>query len=84
MKLKTFAIKDLKIEAFKNPLFLHTQGEAIRALTDELKNPQSLFASHPADFILYELGTYETDTAKFDLHEQPQLVICCDELIDKN
>lgn len=77
MKLKVFAIKDSKIEAFKNPIFLNSQGEAIRALTDEVENPQSLFHKYSEDFTLYELGTYDDQTATFEQHETPLVVINC-------
>jgi len=72
---KIFALRDQKIETFNQPIFLHTQGEAIRTLTDETKNAQSLFNKHATDFDLYELGTYDDQNASFTLHPQPLLVI---------
>jgi hypothetical protein len=59
MKLKIFSIYDSKVEAYKEPFFMQKKGEAIRAITELLHNPQHAFAKYPADFTLFELGEYD-------------------------
>lgn len=62
MKKKIFAVYDDKAQTYNSPLFLNTDGEALRALSDEVNNPESLIHKHPDDFRLYRLGSYDSDT----------------------
>jgi len=63
MKLKMFALYDSKAEAFGPPFFLDTIGQAVRALMDIVNDNQSMVSRHPADFVLYEVGDYDSQTA---------------------
>jgi len=75
MKVKIFAIRDRATQQYTNPIMLLAPGQAIRLFTDDVNratddNPTY---KHPDDFDLYEIGEYETDTAKFETHE-PTLI----------
>lgn len=73
--LQVFAVRDSALDAFQRPFFVPAQGLAIRAFSDEVNNPQSDFFKHPADYELFHLGSYEEDTAGFQLLPQPKSVI---------
>jgi hypothetical protein len=64
MKLKVFTIYDQKTEAYKQPFFMTTKGEAIRGLLEVLDNPQHAFSKYPADFTIFELGEYDDSNGK--------------------
>lgn len=62
MLLKVFSVRDLKAEAFLQPFFSPTSGAALRAFGDACDKPDSPFHSHPADYILFEIGSYDDFT----------------------
>lgn len=83
MKLKIFAIRDQKSDQFGNPMFLVSQGQAVRSVADEINTSDkkgNVLASHPADFELFVLGSYDTDTGIFETHA-PRSVMPCSELV---
>lgn len=71
MILKIFSVYDCKVEAYMSPFFMQSRGQAIRAFGDTVKDTSSQFSKHPADFTLFELGTYDDSSASFDLHVTP-------------
>lgn len=66
MKMKVFSVYDSKVEAFMQPLFFTTGGQAIRVFADTVNSPNHQFAAHPEDFTLFELGSFDDATAKFE------------------
>lgn len=64
MTLKIFAIYDSKAEAYNQPFFMGTKGQALRAFTDEINNSQSMISKHPADYTLMEIGEYDDSTGQ--------------------
>lgn len=62
MLIKVFSVRDMKAEAFLQPYFSPTQGSALRAFGDACDKKDSPFYLHPADYILYEIGTYDDST----------------------
>jgi len=78
-----YAVKDLAVQAFGQPFFLRTNGEAIRSLTDEVNRTdgESAVAKHPEDYELYHLGTYLEETAEMAINEKPELVARAKDLI---
>lgn len=60
------AVRDIQIEEFLRPFTTPAIGGASRSFTDEINrvdrdNPMN---QHPADFHLYELGTFNTETGE--------------------
>lgn len=69
MKLKAFAVMDLKAGFFSNPWFDLTESMAMRGFSDMVmdnSNPNNLWAKHPEDFALYHIGSFETDNGSLD------------------
>lgn len=73
MLVQIFTIYDAKTEAFLQPFFSQAKGSAIRAFTDSVndKTGESQFASHPEDYTLFHLGSFDDSTATFDLLKTP-------------
>lgn len=71
MVLKVFGIYDSKAEAYLPPFFMKSKGEAIRALTSHVCDPQHNFSKYAEDFTLFELGSWNDSTSKFDLLPTP-------------
>ncbi len=66
MNDKVYAIFDTKVEAYLRPFFCKTPGEAIRTFTDAINDIQSPFHRHPADFVLFEIGTFDERSAQLE------------------
>ena len=78
MKLLVYAVHDSISVSFGTPLFCFLEGYARRALIDGYADRPG----NPGDFVLYELGTYETDDASFHLHKLPSRVCSLAELVE--
>lgn len=65
MKLRVFAVYDDKAGAYMTPFFMPSVGEAVRAFSDAVVNPESAFHRHADDFTLYELGEYDQALGRF-------------------
>lgn len=70
MKLKVFAIHDQAAEAYLQPFFMQTRGQAIRALTDTMKDESTTFNKHPQDYTLFEVGEYDDSTGSLIPHDR--------------
>jgi len=61
-KQRVFAAQDAKVKIFLPPFFTPHLGQAMRMWEDCVNDAQTMVARHPADFVLYELGTFDDDT----------------------
>ncbi|QXP07926.1 MAG: nonstructural protein [Arizlama microvirus] len=69
MKLKLFTCYDSKLEAYMQPFFMTTRGQALRAFTDTVNDPSSIFAKHPEDYTLFEIGEYDDQTGDISMNQ---------------
>lgn len=65
MKLKIYSVYDAKLEAYMQPFFMQTRGQALRAFTDTCNDTNTQFSKHPEDFTLFELGEYDDESGLF-------------------
>lgn len=61
MKLNIYVIKD-KRSCFMTPTFDYNDAAAVRNFEHACRNVDSLFNSHPADFSMYRIGEYDTES----------------------
>lgn len=59
MTQKIFTIYDSKVEAYMNPIFCRSKGEAIRSLTDAVNDEKTQINKYPEDFTLFEIGEFD-------------------------
>jgi len=71
-KLVLVTVKDVKSESYSAPMAFKAKGEAIRGFSDEVNNKDSIYNRHPADFVLFYLGTFDQPTGKLDLTASPE------------
>lgn len=62
-----YTVHDVKAETFLPPFFVPSKGTAIRAFEDCINSKDHQFGKHPADYTLFFLGKFDTDTGEFDL-----------------
>lgn len=66
-RLKVFAVRDQKAEAFVQvPFFCLQTGQAIRGFSDAVNDPKTELFAHPADYELFELGAFDQATGHLD------------------
>lgn len=71
MIYKIFSVYDAKSEAYLPPFFLSTKGQAIRAFTDCIQDPNHQFSRHPEDYMLFEFGAFDDSSGRYDILEAP-------------
>jgi len=69
--MKLFSVRDLKGETFGAPMSIRTEGIAKRSFVDACQQKDSDLNRYPADYILYEIGTYNPDSGKVKGHDTP-------------
>lgn len=65
MILKVFSVYDVKAEAYLQPFFFVTKGQAVRAFVDSLADVNHAFAQHPDDYTLFLLGEFNDENGEF-------------------
>lgn len=60
------AVRDIQIEEFMRPFTTPAVGGATRSFSDEVNRnaPDNPMSQHPADYHLYEVGTFDTLTGE--------------------
>ena len=65
-----FTVHDQKGETFMPPFFVPSRGLAIRAFEDCINSDDHHFGKHPADYTLFSLGSFDTDTGSFNITDR--------------
>lgn len=78
MKMKMYAVKDKKAEAYLQPMSTATDGVAIRMIQGAMEQDNNL-SKHPEDFSLWHIGYYDELTGKIEGLED---IICIGQLTD--
>lgn len=83
MKLELVAVYDSKVEAFMTPFFAQSVGAAVRAFGDVARDPQHEVGKHPEDYALFWLGTFNQQTAEWELKATPQQAVLAINLVER-
>lgn len=59
MITNAYSIYDTKALVYYTPWFQPTDGAAVRILTDLVNDTGTNIGKHPADYVLYKIGTYD-------------------------
>lgn len=60
--MKIFTVFDAKAEAYLQPFYARTNGEAIRSFAEACSNPEHNFCKYGADFTLFDIGEFDENT----------------------
>lgn len=74
MKLKIFSVFDSKVSAYLPPLCMRTTPEAIRGFSAAVADQSHQFSKHAEDYTLFEVGSWDDQTAAIDLLPTPHPV----------
>lgn len=64
MLTKIYSIHDAKAQAFLPPFYMHHDGQAIRVFTDCINSTEHQFSHHPADYTIFDIGTFDDENAE--------------------
>lgn len=67
MKLDVFAVFDSKVGAYAQPFFSANISTATRAFAYAANDPTTEIGRFPSDMALFHLGTWDDQSAEFDL-----------------
>lgn len=73
MILKVFSVYDSKAEAYMQPFFFNSRGQAVRAFSDTANDPKSQLNRHAGDFTLFEVGEYDDSNGNMLNHKHVNL-----------
>lgn len=65
--MKVFTVYDSKAEAYLPPFMERASGSAIRAFEAAVNNPDHQFNHHPGDYTLFEIGTFDDQTGRYNM-----------------
>lgn len=66
------AIRDLKIHGFQFPQFALSVGDALRRFASAVNDQQTMICMHPADFELWHVGDWDTETGCLECFDAPR------------
>jgi len=71
MQSRILVVYDSKAEAYGRPFVVRSTGEGIRSFGDEINSgrDESQLSSHPEDFTLFEIGTWDDASGVIELYE---------------
>lgn len=70
MRTKMYTIYDRKAMAYHMPFYAITDAVGVRTFSDAVSDPQSIFARHPNDYVLYLAGEFDDSNGQL-WPEQP-------------
>lgn len=73
MIMEVYAVFDKKVNAYMNPQFFRTRGEALRAWMDAVHAEAAPFRRHAEDYVFCRLGVYNDSTGEFACVSPPEL-----------
>jgi hypothetical protein len=68
---KIFTVYDEKAEAYLQPFFFNTIGQAVRAITDLTNDVNHEFCKHASDYTLFCLGEFDELNGTFHGEKKP-------------
>lgn len=71
MIIKVFSVYDSKVSCFRHPFFMPFVGQAVRSFIDLANDGKSDISKYPADFTLFEHGSFNDETGMLTVEKTP-------------
>lgn len=82
MKLQVYCVYDKQVQAYLQPFYCRTLGEAIRSFTEAVNDPGKAFGKYATDYSLMGLGEFDDSSGMFLTHD-PVRAISATEVIEE-
>lgn len=66
MKKKMYSVRDVKVEAYNQPMFFDNEKQMYGAIIRLLRDPQADLTKNAQDYQIYAVGEFDTDTGVID------------------
>lgn len=74
MILEAYSVMDKAVNAFLQPFFCRSKGEAIRSFGQAVNEPGHQFNKHYADYVLFYVGQWNDLSGTFDAAEPARII----------
>ena len=74
MEYELYVIYDAATNMYGVPMAQNNDAEAMRSFAHETMKEDSIWHSHPSDFILYKIGIYNTGDGTIQAFQSPERV----------
>jgi len=81
MILRMYSVYDIKSKIYHPPQYCHNTGHATRMFTSQFQKAGSVMHDFPNDFQIFEVGSYDDQTAELEGLKNPTLVCSVADLI---
>ncbi|AXL14472.1 nonstructural protein [Microviridae sp.] len=81
MSIKVCTVYDSKSESYMLPMYFKHRGDAVRSFTEAATDKSTTIGKYPADFTLFELGSFCEASGKFVLNSTPISIGCALEFL---
>lgn len=68
MTHKVYTVFDVKLGVYSAPFLAINKNDALRKVQDVLEDPRHLFTKHAEDFTLFEIGQYDDEKGRYEMH----------------
>ncbi|UDN67680.1 nonstructural protein [robinz microvirus RP_93] len=81
MKLKIYSVFDKAVNAYMQPFYCRSAGEAIRSFTEACNDPTKPFGKYAMDYVLMAHGDFDDNSGLFQCSD-PVRVLAANEVIE--
>lgn len=74
MILQVYSVYDKAVNAFMQPFYARSAGEAIRSFTELANDGATNVSRYPLDYVLFRLGDFDDNSGLFTSGEPARLV----------
>src|SRR3954469_11190226 len=82
MRLQIFSVYDKAVQAFLQPFYSRSKGEAIRSFGEAVNDKEHPFAKHAADYSLMQLGEFDDQSGIFHTADPVRVISALESLTD--
>lgn len=83
MEYELYVIYDAATGNFGVPMAQDNDAVAMRSFAHEAMKSDSIWNSHPQDFILYKVGIYHMEDGTIQAFQSPERVCCANDFVRK-
>ncbi|WNK14476.1 MAG: nonstructural protein [Microvirus sp.] len=81
MRLFVYSVFDKAVNAYLQPFFCRSTGEAIRSFTEAVNDPNKQFGRYSTDYVLMQHGEWDDNSGMFQCGDPVRLLAASEVLL---
>ena len=81
MEYGLYCIYDAATNIYGIPMAQTNDAEAIRSFAHESMKKESIWNSHPSDFVMYKIGVYNSSDGMITTYGAPDRICCATDFV---